>query len=296
MLTLAVAHETETFDRIEGPLAERDVAVEHVSLTERTTVLSAPSIDPDAIDAGFVFPGRLMEGGVLDALLQVPWINDRHDVIRSRNKAETLAVLDRAGLPVPETVMVSNPVDESAVLDAYEHLDPPVVLKPNSTTRGTGVLKADDFDSLMGAIDYLDLIHDFPVTRDRSYLLQEYLPDARDLRLMVLDGEYAGAVERALPEAARETGRWKHNVHRGAEARGVDPSPEIRSLAEEAADVMDISLLGVDVLTNGDRTVVTETNARPTVDSEEKYVADFYDRLATLIRETANSGSISGLS
>jgi len=41
------------------------------------------------------------------------------------------------------------------------------------------------------------------------------------------------------------------------------------------------------VLSNGERTVIAETNARPTVDEEEKYVEDFYDRLAALIRKTA---------
>lgn len=287
MHTLAVAHQAETFERIQDPLARRDIAVEHVSITERVTPLWDPPLDTDAVDVGFVFPGRIMEGGVLDALLDIPWVNGREAVLRSRNKAETLARLDGAGLPTPETVLVSNPADETAIREAFEELGPPVVLKPNSTTRGTGVLKVADYDSLQGAIDYLDLVHEFPGTRDRSYLLQEYLPEARDLRLMVIDGDYAGAVERSLPDAAREAGRWKHNVHRGAEARPVRPGRTIRDLAESAATAMDIPLLGVDLLQTADRTVVTETNARPTIDTAEKYVEDFYDRLATLIQETA---------
>ena len=290
MLTLAVAHRAETFERIQGPLGQRDIAVEHVSLAEGTTSLSDPQVDRDGFDAGFVFPGRIMEGGVLDALLEVPWVNGREAVLRSRNKAETLAILERAGIPTPETVLVSNPATASAVTAAFDRLEPPVVLKPNSTTRGTGVLKVDEVDSLRGATDYLDLIHEFPGTRDRSYLLQEYLPDARDLRVMVIEGEYAGAVERSLPDEDRAAGRWKHNVHRGAAATAADPDAAIRELAESAATAMDIPLLGVDVLVTDDRAVVTETNARPTIDSEEKYVEDFYDRLAGLIEATADGG------
>jgi len=34
--------------------------------------------------------------------------------------------------------------------------------------------------------------------------------------------------------------------------------------------------------------VINETNARPTVDSATKYDPDFYDRLAGLIRRTAD--------
>jgi ribosomal protein S6--L-glutamate ligase len=166
-------------------------------------------------------------------------------------------------------------------------LDPPIVVKPNSTTRGTGVARVADLDSLLGVTDYLDLIQEFPATGDRSYLLQEYVPDATDYRVMVVDGEYVGAVERRLPQAARERGQWKHNVHRGAEARSVDLDPELRELAERAAAVLDIDYLGVDLLVTEERAVVNETNARPTIDSAEKYVDRFWDDLAGLIRETA---------
>ena len=50
---------------------------------------------------------------------------------------------------------------------------------------------------------------------------------------------------------------------------------------------MDIPFLGVDLLVGDGRTLVTETNARPTIDAETKYVADFYDRLAALVETTA---------
>jgi ribosomal protein S6--L-glutamate ligase len=138
--------------------------------------------------------------------------------------------------------------------------------------------------------DYLDLVHDFRATGDRSYLLQEYLPDARDYRAMVVDGEYAGAVERRLPSAETDAGRWKHNVHRGAIAEGISLRPEARELAERAAAALDIDYLGVDLLETADRLVVNETNARPTVDEVTKYEPGFYDRLAGLIRMTAEPG------
>jgi ribosomal protein S6--L-glutamate ligase len=98
---------------------------------------------------------------------------------------------------------------------------------------------------------------------------------------MVVDGAYAGAVER------RSAGGWKHNVHRGAEAVGVDLPAAARRLAEDAAAALSADWLGVDLLRTGDRWVVNETNARPTVDDEEKYEAGFYDRLAELLRRTS---------
>jgi len=281
MLTLAVATKAETYERMADPLAERDVRVEHVPTAERLVPLDEPPAD---VDVGFVFPSRLMEGGVADALLGVPWVNDREAVLRSRNKAGALARLGQAGVPTPETVLVSNPATEAALEDAFERVGPPVVVKPNSATRGIGVARADDLDSFLGIADYLDLVHEFPATGDRSFLVQEYLPDARDYRAMVVDGEYVGAVERRLPDAEREAGGWKHNVHRGAEATGVDLPAELRDVAERAAGVLDVDWLGVDLLVTPDRAVVNETNARPTIDSMTKYEPGFYDRLAALVR------------
>jgi ribosomal protein S6--L-glutamate ligase len=284
-LTLAVTTNAETFERLQAPLAARDIEVVHVQPSERVLPISESPF-PD-VDVGWVYPSRLMEGAVVDTHLDVPWVNGRDDILTSRNKAGVLAELAAADVPVPETRVVSNPADESAVLAAADEIDWPVVVKPNSTTRGVGVAKVTDPDSVSGVTDYLDLVHDYRATGDRSYLLQEFLPDATDYRVMVLDGEYVGAVERRLTEERVADGQWKHNVHRGAVAEAVDLRAELRDLAERAAEVLDVRLLGVDLLVTDERAVVSETNARPTVDDAEKYDDGFYDRLADVIRETA---------
>ena len=283
MLRLAVATDAETRERVADPLAERGVDVDYVQTAERTIPLDT---DLGEFDCGFVFPPRMAEGGVASELLGVPWVNDREAVLRSRHKGEALARLRKAGLPVPESVVVSDPVSEGDLVAAFERFDPPVVVKPNAATRGIGVAKATDLDSFLGVCDYLDLVHDYQATGDRSFLLQEYLPDARDYRAMLVDGEYVGAVERRLPDGALAAGQWKHNVHRGAEATGVDLAPELRDLAERAAAAMDIDWLGVDLLVTDGRAVVNETNARPTVDAATKYEDGFYDELVGLVKRT----------
>jgi len=285
MLRLAVTARAETFDRLRDPLGDRGIEVAHLPAEGRTIDLDAPPAE--AFDAGFVFPARTQAGVALSARHDLSWVNDRDAVLTSRNKGGVLATLDAAGLPVPKTTMVSSPVDDADLVAAADRLGWPVVVKPNSTTRGTGVAKASDPDSLLGVVDYLDLVHDYRATGDKTFLVQEFLPDARDYRVMVVDGAYAGAVERRLSDADRAAGRWKHNVHRGAEATGVDLPSDYRRLAERAAATLDVPYLGVDLLVTDDRAVVAETNARPTVDAATKYVPDFYDRLAALIRRTA---------
>ena len=289
MLRLAMTTTAETFERVREPLAERGIAVDHVQAKERALRVSGGNSTGEfaGFDAGFVYPSRLMEGAVVDQRLSVPWVNGREAVLTSRNKAGVLAALDAAGIATPRTAIISNPVDEAVVTEAVAPFDYPVVVKPNSATRGVGVATAADLDSLLGVVDYLNLVHDYRATGDKSYLIQEFLPEARDYRAMVVDGAYAGAVERRLSPDAVEAGRWKHNVHRGATATGVDLPDRARTLAERAAAVLGIDYLGVDVLASDDRLVVNETNARPTIDAATKYEPGFYDRLAALVERTA---------
>ena len=316
-IRLAMTTAAETYERVRDPLAERGIEVDQVRTTERafrvaggtggervdaasdseSETRAGSELDPDdaaplgrEFDVGFVYPSRLMEGAVVDRRPSVPWVNGRDAVVTSRNKAGVLAALNDAGLSVPRTTMVSNPVGESTVIDAVGGFEFPVVVKPNAATRGVGVAKAADLDSLLGVVDYLDLVHDYRATGDKSYLIQEFLPDARDYRVMVLDGEYARAVRRELSADALDAGRWKHNVHRGADARGVDLDDDARELAERAAETLGIEYLGVDLLETDDRLVVNETNARPTVDAATKYEPDFYDRLAALVERVARDG------
>ncbi len=284
MIDLAVANRAETFERMSEPLAERGIRAHHVRVHERTVPLGDPPWASGEFDVGFVYPGRVMEGGVADAVLEVPWLNGQEAVLTSRNKGGVLARLERAGLSVPESVFVSNEVSDRELRAVFERFEPPVVLKPNSTTRGVGVTKVHDLDSFLGVCDYLSLVHDYRATGDKSFLVQEYLPDAVDYRVMVLEGEYVGAVRRRLPGDARAGGQWKHNVHRGAEASGVDLPASLRELAESVAEELEIPFLGVDLLATGDRVVVSETNARPTIDAATKYEPGFYDRLADAIR------------
>ncbi len=288
MTRLVCTTQAETFERLERRLGQRGIEVVSIQPTGRTLPIETSPF-PEA-DVGWVYPSRLMEGAVVDSHLDVPWVNGRDAVLTSRNKAGVLTRLAAADVPVPNSRVVSNPADEAAVMDAAADLSFPIVVKPNSTTRGTGVTKISDPDSLSGVTDYLELVHDYRATGDQSYLLQEYVPEADDYRVMVLDKTYAGAVRRRLPAERVAEGAWKHNVHRGAVAEGVDLPSQLRRLAERTATVLDIDVLGVDLLVADDTVLVSETNARPTIDDASKYESGFDDRLADLVERTASRG------
>lgn len=282
MLQLAVATDGPTRRRLAKPLAEHGINVKGFPYTGRALPLTDGSVPESlAADAGFVYPSRLAEAGAIDHLASIPWLNDREAVLTSRNKAGVLTALSKEGVPTPETVLLSHPVDESDLQTALEAVGTPAVIKPNSTTQGRGVCKVTDPDSARGIQDLFGIIHDTPTTRDKSFLVQEYVPDARDIRAMVIEGTYVGAVERTVDD----DDRFVANVHRGADATAITLEPAIQELVETVASTLNIPFLGVDLLLPPTGPLVLETNARPTVDSADKYEAGFYDQLAEAIVE-----------
>lgn len=282
MLHLGITTSGPTFERMRSPLAERGIDVSYLDVTSQAIPITDSQIafDLPNVDIGYVYPSRVMEGDVTDTFLDIKWVNDRCAVLTSRNKAGVLAKASHNGIPIPPSVLVSNPVEEEDLIDVWEQFDGPVVIKPNSTTRGVGVARADDLDSFLGISDYLELAHDYRATGDKSYLVQAFVPEARDVRVMLIDGSYVGAVERRAPRA----GGWKHNVHRGADAVGIEPADEVVSLAETVAEMLSIPILGVDILVTEYGPLLSETNARPTIDAAEKYAPGFWDTLADAIR------------
>lgn len=232
-------------------------------------------------DVGLVYPSRLVEGGLVDALGNIDWVVGAEDILTTRNKARTVALLDQADVPVPDTRLLSSPVRDDEVRAAFDAVGAPAVIKPNSASSGRGATLVHDPDSATGVADLFGVLHESSLVRDRTFVVQEYIEDARDYRVMVIDGEYAGAVERSADG-------WKKNVRAGAKPRGVEPPEGVASVAEDAARALGVGFCGVDVLYNDDA-VVNEVNARPTVDDADKYDDGFYARLARLVRECAES-------
>jgi len=270
---LLLTHGEESNRRIERGLEAHGVDCVTFETSGRAYSLNE-TVDADV---GLVYPSRLAEGGVMDALGGISWVNDATDVLTTRNKARTVALLNRAGVPVPETRYLSSPVSDEEVRAAFDEVGSPAVVKPNSASSGRGAALVHEADTATGVADLFGVVHESSLVEDRSFLVQEYVKDARDFRIMVVGGEYVGAVERVADG-------WKKNVHAGAEPRGVNPPDEVREVAVEAARALDVGFCGVDVL-YGDGATVNEVNARPTVDDSEKYEDGFYRILARLAKD-----------
>jgi ribosomal protein S6--L-glutamate ligase len=115
-----------------------------------------------------------------------------------------------------------------------------VVIKPVYGFDGNGIFLLDSPDQL-GA---------------PPYYLQEYVPNDRDFRIFVIDGEPVGAIMRISESLA-------HNIHQGGIGTPCEIDDEMRSIAGAAARVTGVDYGGVDLLQNGDSYCVLEVNGTP---------------------------------
>lgn len=225
------------------------------SLTAEGTPLVA---DGTAVD--LVLP-RIIPGGSLEQVIArvdtLHWleasgarvVNPPRAIERCVDKFYTTALLARADLPVPETVVCQR-VDDA--LAAVRRLGR-VVLKPIFGSMGQGLVRLDDPDVAWRVLRTLDL------TRPVYYVQQEVPHDGWDVRVFVAGGRVVGAIRRHAAD-----GEWRTNVARGGRAEAFDLPEGWAALALEATAAVGAVYAGVDLLPGRDgRTWVLEVNAIP---------------------------------
>jgi RimK family alpha-L-glutamate ligase len=176
-------------------------------------------------------------------------VNHPRAIERTIDKSWAGAALSLAGVPTPPTVVCERYDD---AMEAFGALGGDVVVKPLFGAMGNGIVRVEDRDVAHRVFRALEL--------ERTvYYVQQTVAAAgrRDLRVLVIAGEVAGAMERV-------TDSWRANIARGARARAVTLSEDERGLALAAARVLQADVAGVDMLTGADaETVVLEVNGIP---------------------------------
>lgn len=176
-------------------------------------------------------------------------VNTPRAIERTVDKSWAGAVLAGAGVPTPETIVCERYDD---AMDAFERLGGDVVVKPLFGAMGNGIVRVEDRDLAHRVFRALEL--------ERTvYYVQRTLAPAgrRNLRVLVVAGEVAGAMERV-------TDSWRANVARGARPLAVALGGAERSLALAATAAVGADVAGVDLLvTPGGEAVVLEVNGIP---------------------------------
>ncbi len=176
-------------------------------------------------------------------------VNHPRAIERTIDKSWAGAALSLAGVPTPPTVVCERYDD---AMEAFAELGGDVVVKPLFGAMGNGIVRVEDRDVAHRVFRALEL--------ERTvYYVQQTLPPAgrRNLRVLVVAGEVAGAMERV-------TDSWRANIARGARPRAVTLSEDERGLALGAAAALEVDVAGVDLLVALDGTgVVLEVNGIP---------------------------------
>jgi RimK family alpha-L-glutamate ligase len=176
-------------------------------------------------------------------------VNGPRAIERTVDKSWAGAILALAGLPTPPTIVCERHDD---AMRAFEQLGGDVVVKPLFGAMGSGIARIEDRDVAHRVFRALEL--------ERTvYYVQRTIapPGRRNLRVLVVAGEVAGAMERV-------TDSWRANVARGARPRAAVLSEDERRLALAAAAALEADVAGVDLLITPDGTrFVLEVNGIP---------------------------------
>jgi len=177
----------------------------------------------------------------------IPVINSPRTIERTVDKLWTTAILEQAGLAVPETVVCESPDDAMAAFRALGD----VIVKPLFGSMGLGMVRVTTEEMAFRVSRTLETI------RGVYYVQRAIDHDGCDLRVFVVGGRVVGAIERSAAG-------WKTNLARGGRARGTTLSAARTELALGAARAVGADYAGVDLLPARDGTdYVVEVNGIP---------------------------------
>ena len=161
-----------------------------------------------------------------------------NDPVAVRNAPEKLFVTQFPDL-MPPTLITS---DRGAVTQfRAEHGD--IIIKPLFGNGGAGVFHVGPDDENLSA-----LFEMFTSTRREPMIVQRYLPAVRagDKRIILIDGEAAGAINRVPP-----AGEARANMHVGARAEPADLTDKEREICATIGPSLKrqgLIFVGIDVI------------------------------------------------
>jgi glutathione synthase len=225
-------------------LAVRDVAGDHFTLGEpqRESLADFDVVllrqDPP-FDLAYITSTHLLERIHPKTLV----VNDPASV---RNAPEKIFVMDFADLMPP--TLISRDLDE---INSFRNEHGAVVMKPLHGFGGAAVFRILPQDMNFGSL--FDM---FSVTFREPWVIQRFLPEVKqgDKRIILVDGEFAGAVNR-VPA----TDDLRSNMVRGGAARATDLSPREREICTRLGPALrerGLLFVGIDVIDN----LLTEIN------------------------------------
>ena len=241
------------------------------SLRSRFDIILVRTMPPGSLEQ-VIFRMDLL-GQLMSAGVRV--INSPRSLECAVDKYLTTARLQSDGLPVPETIVCEH---EDDAMSAFEQLGCDVVVKPLFGSEGRGIVRVSDPDLAHRTFRTL-------MRLDSVLYIQRFINHGGfDVRILVLDGQVIGAIQRRSPNDFRT------NVAREAIAVPHEPTPLEIEYALRATAVTGAYIAGVDLLYDRDgQCYVIEVNAVPGWQAFSR--ATGIDVAARLIRQLTSQPS-----
>lgn len=209
--------------------------------------------------------------------LGIPVLNSPRGLERAVDKSYTSALLERAGIPTPRTVVAERLEDAMAAF----HLFGDCVVKPLFGSNGNGLVRLSDPDLAYRAFRSIEF--------ERAvFYVQEMVPHPGfDVRAFVVGERVVAAMTRAGAD-------WRTNLARGARAEARALTPEEEKLSLAAVLALGLGYAGVDLMPSpGGPTYVLEVNGSPGWEGIQATTSvDIACELARLMVEQAERGGI----
>ncbi len=150
----------------------------------------------------------------------------------------------------------SLPIPKTAFLGDWEkpntNLDYPLVAKDLLGKGGAGVSMINNKK---------ELTHLSKNKGSAEYLLQEFIPNKFDWRILVIGDTAIYGCKRVR----QENESFRNNVKLGAKEVLGEPSQEVKNIALKAAKVMNLPIAGVDIIENNGKAYIIEINRSPSL-------------------------------
>ena len=184
--------------------------------------------------------------------------NSSQAISRSRDKLRCMQILAAKGIGLPVTGFAHSIKDIDGLVTAVGGA--PLVVKLLEGTQGIGVMLAETKQAAISVIEAFRGL-------DVNILVQEFIKEAggADIRAFVVGDRVIAAMKRQ-----GGPGEFRSNLHRGGHAEKVKLSPEERSIAVRAAQILGLKIAGVDILRSNHGPVVMEVNSSPGLEGIEK--------------------------
>ena len=220
-----------------APVTVQRVEGDHFTAGERRRIDLAKDIDVVLMRQDPPFHlGYISSALLLDRLKGATLvINDPREVV---NAPEKMFVLDYARFMPP--TMIARHLDD---LRAFQQEHGSVVVKPLHGNGGKAIFRLDADGTNLSALSEV-----FDLTWPEPHMLQPFLPEVSegDKRIVLIDGEYAGAINRFPGE-----GEFRSNLAQGGHAEATDLSAREQEICEAMGPELKkrgLVFVGIDVI------------------------------------------------